>query len=314
MSENPLAKPDTRRNWIENIARERLAALLPKHIDATTLARIVLAEFARTPKLAGCTPESVLIALTTSAQFGLVPSGPGGDSYLIPYGNQCTLILGYKGLHRLARNSGEVLIAQSFPVFAGERFEVVGGFDASITHEIREDVKRDKSTLRATYTVVKLANGERAFAVCWIDEIEQRRKRGASGKGISTPWDTDYIAMALKSSARKLYLGGTVPMSAEVMAHLAQEDDHESNVIDHGAPRTRSLAAALAEPGGAPAIEAREIPTTDDLIATLGSPENVKNAEALVTRDHATWGDDDRADIHEAIRSGALATGPAAAK
>lgn len=297
---NPLAAPKSRTDWIERVARERLASLLPSHIDPSTLARIVLAEFARTPKLADCTPESVLIALTTCAQFGLIPSGPRGDAYLIPYGNTCTLILGYKGLHRLARNTGEVLKAESFAVYDGERFEVTGGFDARIVHEIREDVRRTKETLRATYTVCKLTNGERVFAVCWKDEIEARRKRGASGKGKPTPWDTDYDAMALKSSARKLYLGGTVPMSAEVMAHMAHEDEIDRvDVIDAGpVNRPRSLADALAAPTDLPAIEDRETPGVEpidvaDVIARLTEAGKIGEAEARVQIEHAKWTEDD---------------------
>src|SRR5205807_4464832 len=59
------------------------------------------------PKLQACTAESLLGALLLSAQVGLEP-GPLGHVYLVPYGSECTWILGYTGILELARRSERV--------------------------------------------------------------------------------------------------------------------------------------------------------------------------------------------------------------
>ena len=68
----------------------------------------------RTPKLLECTRESLLACIVQCAQLGLEPDGLLGQAYLIPFYNgrknryECQLIVGYKGLLKLARQSAEI--------------------------------------------------------------------------------------------------------------------------------------------------------------------------------------------------------------
>lgn len=311
-----LHKPNDRRAWLEGLAQEKLASLLPRHVPQETFVRVVLAEFARSPKLSDCTPLSLSLSLLTAAQFGLVPSGPMGHAYLIPRwssklkAQECTLLIGYKGLCQLVRNSGDVSTLHAECVYVGDEFDVRGGTDPQIVH--KPDVRGDKSNSKivASYATARMKDGSVAFAWCSIGEIEARRQRGASGQDKSTPWDTDYAAMARKSALRKLLTGGTVPLSSEIATLLHAEDERErANVIDATPVKARSLAAALAAPVDPPQIdEPVEVPTTDELLAMLGSAACIRDAEALVTLEHAKWDDTTRAEIHEAIRSGSLGT------
>ena len=58
-------------------------------------------------RLASCTPKSIISAGLKCVSLGFMPGGDLGDAYLIPYGQTCTLQLGYKGLIRLAQRSGQ---------------------------------------------------------------------------------------------------------------------------------------------------------------------------------------------------------------
>lgn len=58
-------------------------------------------------KIASCTPKSIISAGLKCVSLGFMPGGDLGDAYLIPYGQTCTLQLGYKGLIRLAQRSGQ---------------------------------------------------------------------------------------------------------------------------------------------------------------------------------------------------------------
>lgn len=69
-----------------------------------------------------------------SAQLGLEPGSALGQAYLVPYGNQCQLILGYRGMIDLARRSGQVLSLSAFAVHEGDEFSYQLGLHPDIHH------------------------------------------------------------------------------------------------------------------------------------------------------------------------------------
>lgn len=226
-------------HWMETWARDALPDVLPKHMRPDEVVRIVFAEFVRNPKLKDCTPNSLKLAVLTASQMGLQLASPLGEAYLIPRwdkkagANVCSLQIGYKGLLRLLRNSGEIQTVIAEPVYEGETFEVSIDTTKKSPVEIRHGVKlagidRSPAKVVASYCIVVTKDGGRYAAWCTRDEIEDRRQRGASGQGRSTPWDTDYAAMARKCAILKLTRGGTVPLSSEVqrlVEHESAEDE-----------------------------------------------------------------------------------------
>jgi recombinational DNA repair protein RecT len=155
--------------------------------------------------------------------------------YLIPYRKDCTPIIGYKGMLELIRRTGEVkrINAQVF-----YRQEIESGAvriclePPMLEHDWMGEEFGDDD-LAGSYCVVEGSNGEKYMSVCTRNEIIARRSRSAAGnKG---PWKSDFAAMARKCAVRKLFGGGTVPVSAEKMKliNVAMEQDGDSN----GAPR-----------------------------------------------------------------------------
>src|SRR6185437_2021004 len=86
--------------------KESIKALLPKHLTPERMLKIALSTTARTPALLACTPQSIVLAVMQAAELGLEPGGLLGESYLVPYGSEAKLIVGYRGLVALARRSG----------------------------------------------------------------------------------------------------------------------------------------------------------------------------------------------------------------
>lgn len=303
-----LRNAQSRTAWLQRLATEKLAALLPRHVSPDAMVRVVLAEFTRSPKLAECTPASLAISLLTAAQFGLVPSGPLGNAYLIPRWNrkanatECSLQIGYKGLLQLMRNTGDIARADARVVYEGETFAITAGSNPTIVHEPRGDVSHAADKIVAAYAIIVTKDGGTYFDYVWPDEIEDRRKRGASGQDKSTPWDTDYAAMARKSAIRKLLMGGMVPMSADIALHLHDEDDRERDTIDASAdagPRPRSLAAALAAPQIPEHVQPQTIDaeepehadpvSIEDAVARLTAAGKLKAAEEHVKCESGRW-------------------------
>jgi recombination protein RecT len=90
-----------------SVMMPQFKAALPAHLktNAERYMRMAVTEMRRNPALNKCDPYSVLGAAMVATQLGL-EIGPTGRAYLIPYGNQCTFVPGWKGLVELAMRSG----------------------------------------------------------------------------------------------------------------------------------------------------------------------------------------------------------------
>lgn len=186
--------------------------VVPKGMDADRLARIATTALRTVPKLAECTAQSFAACMMQTAQLGLEPCTPLGHAYLIPRANrktgrqECTLIIGYQGMLDIARRSGAIDSIRAQAVYDGDVFDVEFGLNQSLVHRPAFGTPKDPSKLIAAYAVARLKGAsEPVFVVLSRAEIEASRKRGASGHGFSTPWDTDYEAMALKTAIRRLF-------------------------------------------------------------------------------------------------------------
>ena len=198
-------RQDTLAGIIKSMGPE-MASALPKHITAERMVRIATTVMRRTPALAQCSQESFLGAVMTCAQLGLEP-GPSGHAYLLPYGGECTFILGYKGMIELARRSGQIETIYAEPVYALDNFRYVKGLNPELTHEPYtgdEEPGSMNNPLTHVYAVAKYISGGYNFVVLPKAQVEKYRKRSAGGSNSKGPWTSDYEAMALKTAIRRL--------------------------------------------------------------------------------------------------------------
>jgi recombination protein RecT len=85
--------------------KPQMALALPKHLTADRMTRLALTAFSTSPALQKCEPKSIAASIMTAGQLGLEP-GVNGAGYLIPYGQNCTFVPGWKGLVDLVSRSG----------------------------------------------------------------------------------------------------------------------------------------------------------------------------------------------------------------
>ena len=81
---------------------------LPKHLSPDRMTSLVLGCLRKNPKLLECTQVSLFSSIAQASTLGLEMDGTLGQAYLVPYGSECTLVVGYKGLLSLMRRSGEI--------------------------------------------------------------------------------------------------------------------------------------------------------------------------------------------------------------
>lgn len=180
--------------------KQEVARVLPKHCTPERMVRTGLTALMKTPKLATCTPESFLNCMLQLSQWGLEPDGR--HAHLIPYGDQCTLILDYKGIVDLVLRSGSVRTIHADVVHEGDLFVYsLGEVKAHTPHFLRTDAaKPDKAgKIIAVYCHVVFNDGGIKSEVMSVEEVEKVRQ--SSRAGGSGPWKDWWSEMAKKGLA-----------------------------------------------------------------------------------------------------------------
>ena len=232
----PVAKPKTKapiivQQVLSDQFKKQLALAVPKHLSADRMARIAATELRKTPALLNTTPASFLGAVMQSAQLGLEPGSALGQAYLVPYGNQSQLILGYRGMIDLARRSGQVLSLSAFAVHEGDDFNYQLGLHPDIHHVPSCEADRVKKPITFVYAVANLRGGGYQFEVMSRAEVEAVK---AKSKNI---WNNYFEAMALKTVIRRLFKYLPVSIEALQVANVdakreAGEKIDPNDVID----------------------------------------------------------------------------------
>lgn len=200
-----------------------IQAAAASHMNPKRLFNIVLANVTRTPALQDCTLESIFRATLQAAELGLEPGSAVGEAYLVPFGKDCTLIPGYRGLITLAFRSGHVRSVAAHVVYQSDKFEFELGLEPKLRHVPSWDGARDPKNITFAYCIVHLKDGGVLYDVMTRGEVDAIRKRSRAGN--SGPWVTDYAEMARKTITRRClkYAPMSVEMSKALAADLAAE-------------------------------------------------------------------------------------------
>lgn len=212
----PVAKPKTKapiivQQVLSDQFKKQLALAVPKHLNADRMARIAATEVRKNKELLNTEPTSFLGSVMQAAQLGLEPGSSLGQAYLVPYGNQCQLIIGYKGMIDLARRSGQVLSLNAYAVREGDDFNFQLGLKPDIHHVPRLEADRIKKPITYVYAVATLKGGGYQFEVMSRAEVEAVRAK-AKSKNI---WNSYFEEMAKKTVIRRLFK--YLPVSIEAL-------------------------------------------------------------------------------------------------
>lgn len=227
MSASAIQKPEHKAKTVQDLLTANMGEigkLVPKHVTPDRLLKVMVACIVKTPGLQGCTAASLVNAFKVAAELGLEPGGALGHMYLVPYGEVCTPIIGYRGLIDLARRSGQLRRLEAHVVYANEPFTVIFGLEPRLKHSPM--VTGDRGGAVAVYAVAHLKDGSTQTEVMRLDEVIAIRDRSKASK--NGPWVTDFTEMARKTVVRRIckYL----PLSPEL--GRAFEVDDENDVVD----------------------------------------------------------------------------------
>lgn len=205
-SQNQVSKqasPETSLNALLKKMGPEIQRALPKHMDADRIARIALTAVRTTPKLLECDQISFVAALMQSAQLGVEPNTGLGQAYLIPYGGKVQFQLGYKGLIDLAVRSGQYKAIYAHEVYEEDKFSFAYGLHKDLVHVPSTNPEGEPI---GYYAVYHLKNGGYDFVYWTREHIDKHAKTFSQAvqKGWTSPWKTNYDAMAKKTVLKEV--------------------------------------------------------------------------------------------------------------
>ena len=212
----PKTPMDVFRGLLDKM-KVQIEAGLPTHVDAARFFRVVCTTVQQNPKLLDCTRESLLGRLMQCAQLGLEPDGLLGHAHLVPFNNkgkdgkwrlEVQLIIGYKGLIKLARQSGEVTGVDARVVYEKDYFDYEYGINERLVHRpyMTQDAEDENDTpgpVKAVYAIFRVKEGNPHFEVMSVQQIEKIRKKAMKGDRESPAWVEFWDWMAKKTVIRQ---------------------------------------------------------------------------------------------------------------
>lgn len=246
--------------------RDQIALALPKHVDPERMLRIILTSVRRTPALLKCSRESVFGSIMQAAQLGLEPDDVLGHCYLLPYGNECQLILGYKGLIELARRSGLVANVRAHVVKTGDYFKYALGLKPTLEHvpyemlewedeakqrvamNVLGDSNAKVGELRAAYAIVDLKDGTKVFEVVTNEYITKIKGASQSASSKHSPWQKWPEPMWRKTAIKQALK--YVPLSPEDRLTKALANDEQAYLWKGGRDIVPALVAQATDDDG----------------------------------------------------------------
>ncbi len=218
------AEGRTKTEIIEEL-RPQFDLAFPDPTDAARFVRIARTTIRYSPKLLGCTDESVVGALLLCAQLGLEPGGPRQQAFIIPRWNgrlkcnEATFQLGYRGVMELARRSGEILSIEAREVHEADDFEFEYGLDEKLRHRPADG---DRGPLIGAYCLARFTNGGHYYSFVSDETIRKHHEsRSHEPEKKTSPWQTDRAAMYRKTAI--VAAGPYLPLSLKAMTAIAQD-------------------------------------------------------------------------------------------
>ncbi len=230
-------EPIGSRKNLQDLLNQQMGALrqiLPKHVTPERLVKTLLVTVNRTPDLMLCTQESVLESIFRAAELGLDVSGTLGEAYLVPFNNrvkaadgteawqkQATFIPGYRGLAKLARQSGEVANIEANVVYTEDLFDFEQGTNFHLTY--KRSLADTRGKVLGAYALVTFKDGTHHADFMTEADVEKVRQRAMSKN--SPAWKQHWDEMARKTVFRRL--AKWLPLSGEKYQKAVEIDNED---------------------------------------------------------------------------------------
>jgi recombination protein RecT len=149
--------------------------------------------------------QSLINAIQNVSAIGVSLNPALAHAYLVPRDGGIHLDMSYKGLIKLATDSGAILHAVAELIYEGDTFEWKGklekpSFSADVLNPDRQDIKDPFKNLKGAYCVATLPDGSAMCDYMTAAELEKIRNTSKASNG---PWKTWPERMMLKAMLKR---------------------------------------------------------------------------------------------------------------
>ena len=192
-----------------------------------------------------CQPQSIKNAVTNIALTGVTLNPAKQQAFLVPRNIKidgkkvmmCCLDFSYRGLIKIATDSGSVIHWDAVEVFEGDDFAIVQGTDNPHIHHLPKFPSQANAKLIAVYSRATLYNGEKSFLVMERHEIETTRN--SSQCPDSPAWKGQYGEMSKKTVIKRHYK--TLPQTDRMSEAIHMINQHEGLEINKKGDKAKDV-------------------------------------------------------------------------
>jgi recombination protein RecT len=153
-------------------------------------------------KVANENSQSVHLAMINVGSTGLTLNPANGYAYLVPRDGQIVLDISYKGLIKIATDSGAIVWARADVVYSADTFVYHG--PASIPDHQADPFKTDRGDIIGVYCIAKTKDGDILTETMPMKELAKiRDKSMAYAKKKAGPWVDWFEQMAKKAIIKR---------------------------------------------------------------------------------------------------------------
>lgn len=148
-------------------------------------------------------PKSVHLAMINVASTGLTLNPANAYAYLIPRDGAIVLDISYKGLIKIATDTGSIRWGRAEIVYEGDTFEYHGPAREPV-HKCNPFKRKDGEQIIGVYCIAKTSDGDILTEVMDSDELDKIRGKSMSyAKRKSGPWVEWFVQMAKKAVIKR---------------------------------------------------------------------------------------------------------------
>jgi phage RecT family recombinase len=278
----------------DDVRSSELFRALPSHIPPERFKRNLINALMQNPDMLKYDARLVYREVSKAAALGLLLDPQLGEAYIVPVWNakggrqEPQLRVGYRGIIKLGRQSGEISSIYAHEVHENDEIECDLGVDKRLVH--KPLLFGDRGRVVGYYAVVKFKDGETDFEPMTLAQIHAIRDKSdgwrafQAGKIKSTPWSTDEGEMAKKTVIKRLCK--RIPQSPDLATALNLDNDapaiETARIIDLKAdrrPTPRTIGARL---------DAFASDATDEIPDDAGNPAPAEITEAAAAHHAAS--------------------------
>lgn len=204
--------------------REQLSVALPNPKVLDRFNRNAITAISNNPDLLNADRRSLFASIMSAAQLGLMFDGFLGEGYLVTFKGKVQFIPGYRGLLKLARQSGEISSIDVDTIHEKDKVTLIAGDESRFNIEVDW---RDRGEIIGAYAIAHFKDGGLQRAIMSLEEMERIRRAAFSGN--SPAWKNHPGEMYKKTCFKRL--SKMLPLSTEAQNALGMSDAADTGQI-----------------------------------------------------------------------------------